>query len=142
MEAGLLLIAAEVGLRLVPFRTLLRWSQRKRTLHPIPRYPNPERIAELVETAARVTVNRAEWLQPTCLRKSIALCVLLCRRGWDARLVLGTGSVEGRFQAHAWVELDGRKLDAYAASHYNELVVFAGRSTGEAAGQAAGHQIA
>jgi hypothetical protein len=139
VQAGLLLIAAEAGLRLVPFRSLLRWSQRGRARQATSRYPGPERAAELVGTAARLAGNLGGWLQPTCLRKSIALCVLLCRRGWDAHLVLGTGSVDGRFQAHAWVELDGKRLGADGASRYNELVAFAGPAAGQSA---AGRQIA
>ena len=55
-----------------------------------------------------------------CLSRSLALWLLLQRRGIAARLRIGCRKLEGRFQAHAWVELMGRPLNAGARvnSHY------------------------
>lgn len=47
----------------------------------------------------------------SCLSKSIVLEHLLRRQGWDATVHVG-GRKEGRsFEAHAWVELDGRVVN-------------------------------
>lgn len=128
VRAGLLLVAAEAGLCLLPFRILLRWVQRPRTQKDAARRASPERISYLVEVAARHLFQArllGSWLRPTCLQKSLALCALLTRRGWDARLVIGTGSPEGKFQAHAWVELDGQILGNTDTQDYTALVAFA-----------------
>ena len=127
LRAGLLLVAAEAGLRLLPFRNLLAWAQN-RSAHAAAE-PSPERIAYLVDVAARHTLLRGS-LRPTCLRKSLVLCKLLSRRGRDARLVIGTGSLAGNFQAHAWVEIDGQRLGTPADSDYRVLVTFSGHSAG------------
>jgi hypothetical protein len=121
LRAGLLLLAVEAGLRLLPFRKLLAWAQN-RSAHAAAE-PSPERIAYLVDVAARHTLLRGS-LRPTCLRKSLVVCKLLSRRGRDARLVIGTGSLAGNFQAHAWVELDGRMLGNTDAREYTALVAF------------------
>ena len=131
--AGFLLIAAEAGLRILPFGKLVTWVQKRAAKKRNSSQPSPDRIAYLVEVAARylsLLGSFGGWLQPTCLRKSIALCVLLGRRGWDARLVLGTGSLDGVFQAHAWVEVEGKRLGRGDASTYHELAGFAGNQVG------------
>jgi|SRR3990172_7113326 len=124
-RAALLLLAAEIGLRLIPFRTLVEWVQGRR----IPRFattsPSPERIARLVETAARNC-----WLRPTCLRQSLVLCALLRERGLPGRLAIGTNGPREGFQAHAWVVLNGKTLGSQATAGYQELVTFDSRSAG------------
>jgi hypothetical protein len=60
--------------------------------------------ARAVATAAAFFPGRA-----VCLEQSIALYLLLRRRGFHAALRIGVQPYP--FQAHAWVELDGEPLN-------------------------------
>lgn len=62
--------------------------------------------ARLVEAAAREGPYRAN-----CLRRSLVLWWLLRRQRVPAELRLGVRKRDGSFEAHAWVELDGRALN-------------------------------
>jgi transglutaminase superfamily protein len=99
------LVAARLGLTVLPFRTLRGWAERG----PRPASPaglrDPERAAELVEAAAR-----HHFLGTTCLTRALVLCTLLRRRGHEARLVLGCARSNGRFEAHAWVACGTRTV--------------------------------
>lgn len=118
-RAAVLLLAAEIGLRLFPFGTLANWVQQSRSSSSATSFPSPERMAWLVAAAARNS-----WLRPTCLRQSLVLCALLRARGLAARLAIGTTSPREEFQAHAWVVLDGKILGSQDATGYRELVSF------------------
>ena len=90
------------------------------------------------ESAApdRVTVERAAWaidrviafgpLRVRCLARSIALRQLLGRRGiGEARVRVGVRRVDGRFEAHAWVELRGHVIGE-RAEHVRQFTVLSG----------------
>ena len=124
-RAAFLLLATEAGLRVLPFRRMLAWAQRCRGRNRGAGAANPERIAWLVEVAAR-----RSWLRSTCLRKSLVLCALLRERGCAARLVIGTTSPRDGFQAHAWVELNGKILGSQAGAQYQELAAFGNLNSG------------
>lgn len=51
-----------------------------------------------------------------CLAQAIALAELLRGYGHHARVVVGATRETGTFQAHAWVELEARKLDPQGGS--------------------------
>lgn len=63
-----------------------------------------------------------------CLDRSMALWWLLRSRGLAAELRLGGRKRSGRFEAHAWVEIGGARLDA-AGGDRSVFVPFQ-RSTG------------
>jgi hypothetical protein len=46
----------------------------------------------------------------TCLVQALAGQALLARRGHAARLHIGVSKPEGRFEAHAWLEDEGRPI--------------------------------
>jgi hypothetical protein len=56
-------------------------------------------------------VLRLPVLGTTCLPTSLALARVLRRRGAVPELVIGVASEDGDFSAHAWVEVDGYRLD-------------------------------
>ncbi len=62
-----------------------------------------EQVARAVATAAAFFPGRA-----ICLEQSVALHVLLRRRGYPAALRVGVQPYP--FRAHAWVELEGRPV--------------------------------
>ena len=63
-------------------------------------------IERMVFSAARYGI-----VGGNCLSRSLTLCYLLKRAGFNASLRLGGRRQGQSFEAHAWVELDGRSLD-------------------------------
>jgi hypothetical protein len=102
----LLLGTIRLGLWLLPFRTvrrlLTRMTCRTTTL------PEAEQIS--VERVAWAVAVTSQYIPAaTCLTQAIATQVLLGRQGHAACLRIGVAySAAGQFQAHAWVEYQGR----------------------------------
>jgi Transglutaminase-like superfamily len=63
-------------------------------------------IGALVNSAARYTPGPV-----TCLTRSLLLRWLLRRRGIASELRIGVQLVQGRLDAHAWVEVEGVPLN-------------------------------
>jgi hypothetical protein len=109
VKVFLLLELVRLGLWLLPFRTLLRLlsrvSEGPKKSSSTDR-PSPEEIAWSVEVASRYSLG-----VKTCLTQALAAQVLLTRHGYPAFVHLGVlrGKQE-EFQAHAWVESEGRVL--------------------------------
>jgi Transglutaminase-like superfamily len=64
-------------------------------------------VAQLVAAAARNLPFKTN-----CLEQSLVLWLLLRRRGFPAELKFGARKDAGKFEAHAWVELDGEALNS------------------------------
>lgn len=100
------LLAARAGLAVLGFqrtRGLLRPPRRDR--------PDPRRERWLVERAPRW--ERRLRGVGTCLSRSLALWRLLVAEGVPCALRIGTRRTPaGEFQAHAWVEHEGRPLNS------------------------------
>lgn len=92
-----------VGLRVCGFARLRAWLERS-ALVPESRPAVDELAAfgRLVNTAA----NRAPG-PVTCLTRSLLLRWLLRRRGVASDLRIGVQFVQGKLEAHAWVEYAG-----------------------------------
>ena len=108
IKAATLLEAIKLSMRLLPFQTLLRLTARasgmsvRRSLHAD--RASTDKVAWAVEVASRHTLGHK-----TCLNQALATQVLLARRGYPARLHVGAAKgTKGRFQAHAWVESEGK----------------------------------
>ena len=128
VRAAVLLVVAEAGLRLLPLQSLLKWIPEGEARKPLASSPDPERIAWLVDVAARHSLLRGR-LRPTCLRKSLVLCALLRNHGVDARLVIGTNvsrnfGPQENFRAHSWVIAEAKVLLAGERTQYVELAAF------------------
>jgi len=54
---------------------------------------------------------------PTCLEESLALWWLLGRRGISSELRIGVRKHDEKFEAHAWVECEGRAVNEPQALH-------------------------
>ena len=109
-DAALLVMAAattaavRAGLWVLPFRTVRGLAARLAMAAPAgSRNQRPlDRVVWAVLVASRF-VPRA-----TCLTQSLAAQILLARHGYPAELRLGVAREAGRFDAHAWVESNGR----------------------------------
>jgi transglutaminase superfamily protein len=98
------MMAVRIALWVLPFRVVraavMGSAVRSRFSANTPR--TVDRIVAAVTAASRV-VPRA-----TCLTQSLTAQVLLGRHGHPVELRLGVAREAGRFDAHAWVECDGR----------------------------------
>ena len=78
--------------------------------------PAPGRLAWAVEAAAQA-VPRA-----SCLTQALAAQIMLERSGAHPELKIGVATDREAFEAHAWLELDGRPLvGARELERYAEL---------------------
>jgi hypothetical protein len=66
----------------------------------------PSLINQVTHAAARHAV-----CQTTCLRRSLVVWTLLRQQGFRPTLRFGARNTDGKFDAHAWVELDGKVFD-------------------------------
>ena len=110
ISAVLLLWAVRLGLWLLPLRTLRRLVTRFQG--------HPPRLPATGSEASRLSIERIAWAvaqasrsvpRATCLTQAFAAQILLTRQGYPASLRIGVAKGEGgQFQAHAWVETQGR----------------------------------
>jgi hypothetical protein len=129
IKAALLLEAIKLALRLLPFRVLrrlvagaektpigLRWVKGS----------SAEKVAWAVETASRNIPG-----EKTCLTQALTAQVLLTRRGHPALLHIGiVKNEEGEFQAHAWVECEGKVvIGGHELERYTPLMTLEGNRT-------------
>jgi hypothetical protein len=129
LEAAAMLLASWIGLRLFGFQ---RWrgliTRLTGTTRSSPtsmmRAEKDEKI-ELSHKLARLeaAASRHLFVRVNCLERSVALWWLLRRRGIPAELRIGGRKENGRFEAHAWVDLDGIVLSEADYEH-NEFVPF------------------
>lgn len=68
--------------------------------------------AHMVDAAGRRGL-----VHPSCLAKSLTLWWLLGRQGISSRLRIGIRKENGKLQAHAWVEREGRALNEPEEPH-------------------------
>ncbi|HTC63023.1 MAG TPA: lasso peptide biosynthesis B2 protein [Candidatus Saccharimonadales bacterium] len=120
--AALILPLTEIGLRLFGFR---RWKELIEKFS-LPTAPLQSMSADSQrETALRsVRALRSAELHglssPNCLERSITLWWILRRDGVESELRIGARKKDGRFEAHAWIELGGQVLndDIEVHQHY------------------------
>ena len=102
LSAALGLTGAWIGLRVFGFR---RWREfvSGRIESSKDRFSgiSANRILQLQAAAARNL-----FFKTNCLEQSLVLWSLLRRHGFAAELKIGARKEAGRFEAHAWVELD------------------------------------
>ena len=92
---------------------LLRHSEKKTFIEAD---SNTLQLAERLAQLANIAGRRGA-ITATCLRQALLLQWWLRRDGLDAKLKLGTRLQEGQFDAHAWVELDGKALGQTEMNH-------------------------
>ncbi len=107
LSAAMLLPLFWLGLRVFGLARLQAWLERS----PLAARKSPS-VAELSDIGA--LVNSAAHYAPgpvTCLTRSLLLRWLLRRRGIASDLRIGVQLVQGRLDAHAWVEYEGMPIN-------------------------------
>ncbi len=105
IKACILLAIVRLGLSLLPFITL---KNILRIIGPpiagLDEQLSEERMAWAIAAASRL-IPKA-----TCLTQALAFQVFLKQSGREAHLHIGVDEVDGRLDAHAWVESRGKVL--------------------------------
>ncbi|MFQ5946349.1 MAG: lasso peptide biosynthesis B2 protein [Anaerolineae bacterium] len=123
VQAWALFFLVDLGLRVLPFKHLLAFSQKmcltrqnKRALVHLPSLP---RLLWLVEVAGRYAP-----VNTTCLKKALVLSRILTRRGIATTFRIGVARHEGTLvTAHAWLERQGEVIPSFpACDRYEPLV--------------------
>ena len=106
-SAELGLAAACIGLRLFGFRRCQEFASKRigNSQHPAAAI-SANRILQLQAAAARNL-----FFHTNCLEQSLVLWMLLRRYGFSPELKIGARKEAGRFEAHAWVELNRVRLN-------------------------------
>jgi|SRR5215208_5446867 len=104
----LLLGAIRLGLRLLAFRTLQRIVIQ---LAQTPTDPQLARRASVDRLVWAVTVASQYVPKATCLTQALAAQILLGRHAYPTQLRVGVArGEEGRLEAHAWLENQGKVI--------------------------------
>lgn len=96
-------LCVSLGLRLLKLAPLVKRLRRP----PLVRIPplSPRRLGRIVDRLLRLGSRR-----PRCLVLSLVLFRLLLRQGTSSDLVIGLTPGASSYEAHAWVEVDGRDV--------------------------------
>lgn len=107
VRCAVLFGVVEGALRLFPYRVVAGWTDRRSAAAGARgrRAADPERLAALVRGVSRLLPWR-----PTCLRRVIVARLLLASHGFQSQMVIGAAKNDGRFEAHAWLEYQGRVI--------------------------------
>jgi Transglutaminase-like superfamily len=126
VKSALLLGAVRLGLWLLPFQTLRRLlASRTYGTTTLPEETSVTKVTWAVTVAGRYVPVA------TCLTQALAVQVLLGQQGLAATLRIGVARGEaGQFQAHAWVEYQGRVVigGIEAPSRFTPLPLLEGKS--------------
>jgi len=106
VRAVSLFIGIWIGLRLFSFGKILavlnKYSARvSNSGGNSPR--NPDKIIWAVSAIGRYLP-----LRPSCLEQALTARLLLCREGYHSIVRIGIAAGNDRFQAHAWLEHNGK----------------------------------
>jgi hypothetical protein len=107
IQAWVLLLAVDLGLRWLPFHRLQAWVD-----HFLDGISKPAELVQarqvIQRTRRMVEIARRHHLYPmTCLRHALALQWMLARQGVRAELRFGVNRQGGDLKAHAWLEYGG-----------------------------------
>ncbi len=115
-EAALALTFTWLGLRIFGFRNWKTLTDQLTPLRPQPAESADRSIATSTIATIEAAAARHLFFTPTCLEQSLVLAAMLRRRGFDAALRIGARKQTGRFEAHAWVDVEGATLDPAAGA--------------------------
>ena len=118
LEAVIGLPIAWLAVRLLGFRICRAAFEKPRAAAQ----NSKSREADTLDIARRIAhleaVTAANlFFRTSCLEQSLVLCRMLRRRGLNADLRIGARKEANRFEAHAWVEVEGNVVDGGGTEH-------------------------
>ena len=120
LRAAVLLPVISISLKMRGFRaTQLTLQNLPISTNAAKRHGKKIKEDDGIRMAVRM-VNAAArygWDRPTCLEKSLALWWLLRQQGTVSSVRIGARKVDGKLEAHAWVECEGVVLNAPREEH-------------------------
>jgi Transglutaminase-like superfamily len=118
LEAAATLPFAWLAVRLLGFRICKSAFERQRIIAGDSKVPKADALDIARRIAYLEAVTAANlFFHTSCLERSLALCRMLRRRGMNPGLRIGARKEANRFEAHAWVELNGIVPDGGEAEH-------------------------
>jgi len=121
-EAAVMLVLARLAVRWLPSALLLAWADRP-TRH-VRRFAADE--AHWIAWAIDY-VGAQPRMDALCLPRALAAHAMLRRRGIASRLCLGVAHDGGEFAAHAWIEVDEKKIvGGEEAGAFTQIAAFGG----------------
>lgn len=106
MMSGMIALTG-LGLRLFGFKSVYSILQR------LSHVPSGTKQKDISPDRVRVWKRYLKRLgHGSCLSRSMVIWWALRRRGFDTDLRIGTRKINQQFQAHAWLEYQGRVLNA------------------------------
>lgn len=121
IEAFFFVAATRAGLWLVPFRIFQNNFRGFLSAKPEavePDWPQLERIVRAVKAASRFVPAAS------CLTQALAALFIVKLKGQEAELKIGVAKSAGAdFEAHAWLERDGRILIGRVPGHGRFMVL-------------------
>lgn len=99
----ILVVFFRVGLWVLPYGWSKQWTAGERTR--VGQVPDREIALEIVRS---VTTASGYIPYASCLTQALAARTLLRRYGQAADLKIGVARENGKFEAHAWLEIDGQ----------------------------------
>ena len=121
-EAAVMLVLARIAVRWLPSARLLAWADRP--VRHIRRFATDEVhwIDWSIERAGALP-----GMNVLCLPRALAAHAMLRRRGISSRLCLGVAHDGGEFAAHAWIEVDEKKIvGGEEAGAFTQIAAFGG----------------
>lgn len=119
LRAALILPFTEMALRLFGFRRCMelieKFSRPAGFSQSLPADLQRERALRAACAVRSVELHGPT--RPNCLERSMTLWWLLCRDGVNGELHIGARKEDGKFEAHAWVELCGQVINDGAEVH-------------------------
>lgn len=122
LETLVHLVAAQLALRIVPFRWLIWWFQR------------PARQPELTEEARQAVIQKVrlaihytnQWLNlnAVCFPRSLAAQTMLRRRGVSTTLYYGATTLadQGKLTVHVWLQDGDQGIVAHENSSQFQIL--------------------
>jgi hypothetical protein len=123
-EATVTLLLARIAVHVIPAMRVFAWANR--TPRRIRRFAAHEIgwVLWAIDAAAAKS-----WTETLCLPRALATHAMLRRRGITSRVCLGVAREQGKFAAHAWVEVGKEKVVAGpGAGAFTCLAEFGGSS--------------
>src|SRR5262245_30845981 len=101
------------GLWCLGYRRVVRVLERWGRIRPIVTKRSESLSVDHARRLAQSVAGAAAWhpLRPTCLPRAVTLWWLMRQRGIQGEIRFGARHVQKQFEAHAWVECQGRVLN-------------------------------